>query len=468
MLCRDHIYTCLSRKAVKTVMGKVQTLSRLNRNQPLEVLLHDLNLALRGVQLLLLPTSGVQRDLRVAGAENVILPAQGRLLYGACHRRSGAHQTGSDDWAMMRGRAASTGLSQHDQRAYAAPAVALERPGQRRGNSGPAPPDHGPQRQLHGKKIRFTSADRAFLAALLHRLPRHTLRGIRLLVRPETVLRWHRNLIARRHAMLSRPKQAGRPPIIRSIRWLVLRLARENDTWGYRRIHGELLVLGVEVAASTVWEILHEAGIDPAPQRRSATWATFLRSQARAIVAADFFETTTVTGARLHVLAIIEHATRAVRVLGATAHPTEAWVAQAARNLVMDLDDAGRRVKYLIRDRDGKYPAAFDAILADTGITVVLSGVRMPRMNSIMERWIQSCRHELLDRTLIWNRAHLLHALREYENHHNGHRPHRGIANARPLQPLPEPITDTAAITHLQIRRHDRLGGLLHEYEHAA
>jgi putative transposase len=264
------------------------------------------------------------------------------------------------------------------------------------------------ERQLHGEKVRFTWADRAWLAALLHRLPRDVLRTLRLLVRPETVLRWHRNLIARRHARISRPRKAGRPPTIRSIRWLALRLARENSTWGYRRIHGELLVLGVTVAASTVWEILHKAGIDPAPQRTSDTWATFLRSQAQAILAADFFETTTLTGAKMYVLAVIEHATRRVRILGATAHPSSAWVAQAARNLVMDLDDAGRRVTYLIRDRDGKYPAMLDAILADAGITVVLSGVRMPRMNSIMERWIQSCRHELLDRTLIWNQAHLL------------------------------------------------------------
>jgi transposase len=298
------------------------------------------------------------------------------------------------------------------------------------------------QRQLHGEKIRFTRADRAWLAALLHRLPRDVLRNLRLLVRPETVLRWHHDLIACRHARISRPRQAGRPRTVRSIRRLVLRLARENPTWGYRRIHGELLVLGVKVAASTVWAILQRAGIDPAPQRTATTWATFLRSQAHAIIAADFFETTTLTGTRLYVLAVIEHATRRVRILGATAHPTTAWVTQAARNLMMDLEDAGCQVKHLIRDRDGKYPARFDAVLTDAGTTVVRSGVRMPRMNSIMERWIQACRHELLDRTLIWNHAHLPHALHEYEHHHNLHRPHRGIANARPLQPLPEPITD--------------------------
>jgi transposase InsO family protein len=153
---------------------------------------------------------------------------------------------------------------------------------------------------------------------------------------------------------------------------------------------------------------------------------------------------------------------------GATAHPSSAWVTQAARNLVMDLEDAGCQVRYVIRDGDGKYPPLFDQILPEAGITVVLSGVRMPRMDSIMERWIQACRHELLDRTLIWNQTHLLNALGEYEHHHNLHRPHRGIANARPLRALPEPITNPAALTRLHARRQDRLGGLLYEYENAA
>jgi transposase InsO family protein len=134
----------------------------------------------------------------------------------------------------------------------------------------------------------------------------------------------------------------------------------------------------------------------------------------------------------------------------------------------MDLDQAGAQVRYLIRDRDGKFPALFDRILVDAGIEIVLTGVRMPRMNSIMERWIQACRHELLDQTLIFNQAHLLHALREYERHHNQHRPHRGITNARPIRPLPEPITEPATLARLRIRRHDRLGGLLHEYDQAA
>ena len=153
------------------------------------------------------------------------------------------------------------------------------------------------QRQLGPDRVRFTPGDRALLAALLHRLPRDVLKRLHLVVRPDTVLRWHRDAVARRRSQRSRPRHPGRPRTVRSIRVLVLRLVRENPGWGYRRVHGELLVLGVKVAASTVWEILHEAGIDPAPERSSATWADFLRSQAGALLACDFFETVTLSGA---------------------------------------------------------------------------------------------------------------------------------------------------------------------------
>jgi transposase InsO family protein len=267
-------------------------------------------------------------------------------------------------------------------------------------------------------------------------------------VRPDTVLRWHRDLIARRHAAESRPKRTGRPRTVRSIRALVLRLAEENPSWGYRRVHGELLVLGVQVAASTVWEILRQAGIDPAPERACTTWADFLRSQADALLACDFLETVTLSGARMFVLAVIEHGSRRIRNLGATAHPCASWVAQAARNLVMDLEDAGCRARFLIRDRDGKFPELFDTVLADAEIEVVLSGVRMPRMNSTMERWVQTCRRELLDRTLIWNQHHLLHALREFERFYNGHRqcpptPAAASADHRPGPDRPPGHTNT-------------------------
>jgi transposase InsO family protein len=228
------------------------------------------------------------------------------------------------------------------------------------------------------------------------------------------------------------PKRRGRPPTVRAIRALVLCLARENPAWGYRRIRGELAALGIKVAASTIWEILKEHGIPPARERSSTTWAGFLRNQADALLACDFLEVRNLTGARLYVFAAMEHASRCVRVMGVTAHPTADWIVQLGRNLVMDLEDAGNKTRFLIRDRDSKFTAAFDALLADAGLQVVTTGIRVPRMNSIMERWIQTCRRELLDRTLIWDRQHLLHVLREFEILYNQHRPHG--AWTRPLR----------------------------------
>jgi len=324
------------------------------------------------------------------------------------------------------------------------------------------------QRQLGHGKVQFAAEDRAFLAALLTPLPREVLRRLRLLVRSDTVLRWHRDLMKQRHANASRPRRPGRPPTLRSIRQLVLRLVRENPSWGYRRVHGELATLGIKIAASTIWEILKQEGIDPAPKRGNTTWAGFLRSQADALLAMDFIETVTLTGQRQYILAAIEHTTRRIRVLGTTAHPTAAWVTQTIKNLAMDLEDTGIKVKYLLRDRDAKYPALIDEVLADADIQTVLTGIRVPRMNSIMERWVLSLRHELLDRTLVWNEQHLRHTLREYEQFYNKHRTHRSLQAAAPLRALPEPITEPEQITHLDIRRRDRLGGILHEYQHAA
>jgi transposase InsO family protein len=323
------------------------------------------------------------------------------------------------------------------------------------------------ERQLGGDRVTLTPEDRAFLAAVLAPLPRELLHRLRLLVRPDTVLRWHRDLMGQRHARTCRPKRPGRPPTVRSIRLLILRLVRENPSWGYRRVHGELAALGIKVVASTVWEILKAEDIDPAPDRGATTWADFLRAQADALLACDFIETVTLTGQRQYILAVIEHATRRVRILGTTAHPTSNWVTQAARNLVMDLEEAGATVRYLIRDRDAKYPVLFDQILADAGIQGVLTGVRMPRMNSVMERWVQTCRHELLDRTLIWNETHLRRALHEFEQHYNAHRPHQAMNQAAPLRDLPQPL-EPGQITRLDIRRRDRLGGVIHEYRHAA
>jgi transposase len=302
-------------------------------------------------------------------------------------------------------------------------------------------------------------ADRALLATLLAVIPKVRRHGLRLLVTPDTIMRWHRDIVRRRWAARSMRGKTGRPAIRRNIRALVLRLARENPHWGYRRIHGELAGLGVKVAASTVWEILKNAGIDPAPRRTRPGWPQFLRSQAEAILACDFFTADLLDGTQAYVLAVIEHASRRIRILGVTLHPTGEWTAQQARNLMMDLAEQAHRVKFMIRDRGSNYTAAFDAVLADAGIRTVLCNIRTPRMNAIAERWIGGCRRELLDRTLIWNQAHLRRILRQYETHHNQHRPHRSLDSAAPLKLLPEPVQ----LEQYRVRRHPRVGGMVNE-----
>ena len=307
---------------------------------------------------------------------------------------------------------------------------------------------------------RLNWADRALLAALLAVIPKARRRGLRLLVTPETIVRWHRDIVRRRWAARSAHGRTGRPAIRRNIKALIRRLARENPEWGYRRIHGELAGLGVKVAASTVWETLKANGISPAPRRTGPTWAQFLRSQAEAILACDFFSVDLLDGTQADVLTVIEHATRRIRILGVTLHPTGDWTAQQARNLLMDLGDQAGRVKFMIRDRGSNSTTAFDAVLADAGIRTVLCNVRTPRMNAIAERWIGGCRRELLDRTLVWNQAHLRRILRAYETHHNQHRPHRSLDSAAPLKPLPEPVD----LEQYRIPKHAQVGGLINEY----
>jgi|CZLB01.1.fsa_nt_gi transposase len=274
------------------------------------------------------------------------------------------------------------------------------------------------RRQPRRPKLNW--ADRALLATLLSVIPKARRHGLRLLVTPDTILRWHRNIVRRRWATRSRRGNTGRPATRRNIRVLVLRLAQENPEWGYRRIHGELAGMGVKIAASTAWEILKNAGIDPAPRRTAPTWSQFLRSQAEAVLACDFFTVDLLDGTQAYVLAVIEHATRRIRILGVTRHPTGEWTTQQARNLLMDLGEQAHRVKFMIRDRGSNFTAAFDAVLADAGVRTVLCNVRTPRMNAITERWIGGCRRELLDRALVWNQAHLRRILRDYETHQPG------------------------------------------------
>ena len=189
--------------------------------------------------------------------------------------------------------------------------------------------------------------------------------------------------------------------------------------------------------------------------------AEFLRSRARAMLALDFFTAGLLNGAKAYVLAVIEHGTRRIRVLGATENPVQSWVARQARNPLMDLDDAEMSVKFVLHDRDASFTAAFDAVFQAAGARVIRSAIQAPRMNSIMERWIGSCRRELLDRPLIWNQRHLMTVLREYEDFYTTHRPHRTLNQAAPLRPLPDGVTD---LDHFCVRRRNRAGGVIHEY----
>jgi putative transposase len=222
-------------------------------------------------------------------------------------------------------------------------------------------------------------ADRAWLALLAGLLPIDRLQRLRLIVTPATLLRRHRDLPRRRWARRSR-RRTGRPATHRNVKALVLRMARENRAWGCRKIHGELADLGIKVTPSTVWEILNAASLNPTPARDAGpTRAQFLRSQAEAIIACHFVVIDLLAGSKAYVLAVIEHATRRIRVLGATFHPTAGWVTQQARNLLMDLEETGATVKYLIHDRDASFGAAFDAVSTAAGIDVIRTGTRTLR-----------------------------------------------------------------------------------------
>jgi putative transposase len=252
------------------------------------------------------------------------------------------------------------------------------------------------RRQVHRPKLQ--PADRVVLAALSRLLPRD--RWSVFFVTPATLLRWHRQLVARHWTYPHR--RAGRPAVSGEIRQLVLRLAEENPTWGHRRVHGELVGLGYRIAASTVWTILHRAGVDPAPRRSGPTWRQFLTAQAQSIIACDFFTVDTVFLKRIYVLFFLELATRRVHVVGVTAHPTGAWVAQQGRNLLLDLDHHADRLRFLLRDRDLKFTTAFDSVFTAAGIEVIRIPPQAPRANAYAERWVGTVRRECTDRSSMW------------------------------------------------------------------
>jgi putative transposase len=307
---------------------------------------------------------------------------------------------------------------------------------------------------------RLRPPDRVLLAALSRSLPRPAWSSF--FVSPVTLLRWHRQLVARRWTYPQRT--VGRPRTDSGSCELVLRLARENPTWGYRRIHGELVGLSITLAPSTIWAILRRHGIEPAPRRAELSWSQFLRTQASSIIACDFLTVDTVWLRRLYVLFFIELENRRVHFGGVTANPHERWVTQQARNLVMTLAERKQSVRFLVRDRDSKFTREFDEVFRSEGMRVIRTPVRAPRAKAHAERWVGSLRRECLDRILILGRRQLEQVVRAYIGHHNEHRPHRSLEQRPPLA-KPPPATPPLPTN---IGRRDRLGGLLHEYPIAA
>jgi putative transposase len=246
----------------------------------------------------------------------------------------------------------------------------------------------------------------------------------------------------------------------------VLRLARENPRWGYLRIVGECRKLGVRISATSVRSILRRHRLGPAPHRDGPRWTQFLRTQAAATLACDFLTVETVGLTRLFMFFVVELEHQRVHLAGITAHRTGAWVTQAVRNLLMDLADHACRFRFLIRDRDGKFAAAFDHVFAAAGIDVLRIPPRTPKANAYAERWVRTVRTEGLDRVVVWNRRHLERVLADYVTHYNTARPHRSIDLDVPIPAAQPPPTNIEQLR--RVERADVLGGLIHEYRHAA
>lgn len=310
-------------------------------------------------------------------------------------------------------------------------------------------------------RARLRSIDRALLASLARMLPRE--RWSSFLVSPSTLMRWHRELV-RKKWTYGRTGMQGRPPIDPAVSALLLRMARENPRWGCVRISGELAKLGIRVGATTIRSILRRHGLGPSPRRSGPNWSEFLCAQAQGIIATDFFAVETIRLRTLYVLFFIELHSRRVHLAGVTAHPDSVWVTQQARNLFLDAASAPRSKRFLIRDHDTKFVASFDEVFATEGISMIRTPIAAPKANAYAERFVGTVRRKCLDWVLVLGRRHLERVLHSYLDHYNRARPHRGISLRVPDGPAPPMLRAEPR----QVRRHDVLGGLIHEYWAAA
>ncbi|HSH77975.1 MAG TPA: integrase core domain-containing protein [Herpetosiphonaceae bacterium] len=291
---------------------------------------------------------------------------------------------------------------------------------------------------------------------------RNRLGQIVLVFKPETLLKWHRELVRRKWTFTNQ-RTGGRPPIPADLEARILHLAKENPRWGYSKLHGELRKLGYDLGRTTVQDVLKRHRVPPTPVRakQASSWRTFLRHYQDQILACDFFTVETVWLKTIYVLFFLELGTRRVHIAGCTGEPTAGWVAQQARQLTWTIQDERLPLRFLMHDRDAKFPGAFDTVIAAEGIEIIRTPCRAPKANAFAERWVRSVREECLDHLLIFGEAHLRRVLGEYVAYYNHARPHQGIDQQCPVRRLWPSGSGP-------IQRRDVLGGIIHDYYRAA
>jgi putative transposase len=317
--------------------------------------------------------------------------------------------------------------------------------------------------RLSGRRLRLTDTERRRLATLAHPLGRQRLKEVATLVTPDTLMRWYTRLIAQKFDGSKQRRQLGRPRVAEEIERLVVRMAEENPTWGYRRIQGALANLGHPIDAITVRNILCRHHLEPAPQRRKAgmNWTQFLKLHWEVLAATDFFTVEVATWHGLvtyYVLFVMELSTRRVQIAGITPHPTAAFMQQCARQLTDPCDGFLLGKRYLIHDRDTKYTHAFDALLKESGVEPILLPPRSPNLNAHCERFVRSIKEEALEQMVMLGERSLSYAIQQYLAHYHHERNHQGLGNQR-IAPEPEGSRQGGAVV-----RRDRLGGLLSYY----